>query len=125
MKNNKNNDSKLNPDCDKNITGKENWKDKEEAPIPITAKTNFSQEPIDESKKILSGILGIVIPGFGIHNFIYGYTLKGIIQVIFYVVGILTACLGIDIFLITGLIIWCIVESVLILTGEIKPAPKR
>jgi TM2 domain-containing membrane protein YozV len=35
-----------------------------------------------ESKRILAGILAIVIGGLGIHKFILGYTKEGIIQLI-------------------------------------------
>lgn len=40
-----------------------------------------------ENKKVLAGILGILLGGFGIHKFILGYNQEGIIQL---VVGLLT-----------------------------------
>jgi TM2 domain-containing membrane protein YozV len=33
-------------------------------------------------KKILAGILGIVVGGFGVHKFVLGYTTEGIIQIV-------------------------------------------
>ncbi len=35
-----------------------------------------------ENKKVLAGILGIFLGGFGIHKFILGYTKEGIIQIV-------------------------------------------
>lgn len=32
-------------------------------------------------KKVLAGILGIVLGGFGVHKFILGYTTEGLIQI--------------------------------------------
>jgi TM2 domain-containing membrane protein YozV len=36
----------------------------------------------EENKKIVSGIFGILLGGFGIHKFYLGYTKEGIIQFI-------------------------------------------
>lgn len=41
---------------------------------------NDAQQPQEESKRILCGILGILLGGFGIHKFVLGYTKEGIIQ---------------------------------------------
>ncbi len=35
-----------------------------------------------ESKRIIAGVLGIVLGSFGIHKFILGYTKEGIIQLV-------------------------------------------
>ncbi len=45
-----------------------------------------------ESKRVLAGILAIVIGSLGVHKFILGYTKEGIIQIIISIVscGILT-----------------------------------
>ena len=43
---------------------------------------NGSAVPNQESKRILAGILAIVIGSLGIHKFILGYTKEGIIQVV-------------------------------------------
>jgi TM2 domain-containing membrane protein YozV len=39
-------------------------------------------------KKLLAGILGIVLGGLGVHKFILGYTTEGIIMVVTYFVGL-------------------------------------
>ena len=58
--------------------------------------------------KMVAGLLGIFLGGFGVHNFYLGNTNKGIIQI---VVTILTCGIG-------G--IWGLIEGIMILTGSIK-----
>lgn len=41
-----------------------------------------------ESKKVLAGILAIVLGSFGVHKFILGYTTAGIIQLVLGCFGI-------------------------------------
>ena len=58
--------------------------------------------------KLVAGLLGIFLGGWGIHNFYLGYTTKGIIQII------LTVCscgLG---------SLWGFIEGILILCGNIN-----
>lgn len=54
-----------------------------------------------ENKKMLAGVLGIVLGGFGIHKFILGYTKEGIIQI---VITFVTCGIGSFIGLIEGII---------------------
>ncbi len=54
-----------------------------------------------ENKKILAGILAIVLGGFGIHKFILGYTQEWIIQI---VITVVTCGIGSIIGLIEGII---------------------
>lgn len=54
-----------------------------------------------ENKKVLAGILAIVLGGFGIHKFILGYTQEGIIQI---VITFVTCGIGSIIGLIEGII---------------------
>ena len=35
-----------------------------------------------ENKKVLAGVLAILLGGFGVHKFILGYTKEGIIQLV-------------------------------------------
>ncbi|MGJ8696023.1 MAG: TM2 domain-containing protein [Verrucomicrobiaceae bacterium] len=58
-------------------------------------------------KKILCGILGILLGTFGVHKFILGYTKEGIIMLI---VGLLT-CWNIPVMAVIGL-----VEGIIYLT---------
>jgi TM2 domain-containing membrane protein YozV len=52
-------------------------------------------------KKMIAGILGILVGGFGIHKFMLGYTTEGIIMI---VITIVTCGLGQIIGLIEGII---------------------
>ena len=41
-----------------------------------------NQQPQQDNKKVLAGVLGILFGSFGIHKFVLGYTKEGIIQLI-------------------------------------------
>lgn len=62
---------------------------------------NQSVNENKENKKLIAGILAIVIGTLGIHKFILGYTKEGIIQII---ISIVTCGLGGIIGLIEGII---------------------
>ena len=42
--------------------------------------SGYSQE--QKSKKLVAGLLGILLGGFGVHKFYLGYTKEGIIQIV-------------------------------------------
>jgi TM2 domain-containing membrane protein YozV len=52
-------------------------------------------------KKIVAGILGILVGGFGVHKFVLGYTTEGIIQI---AISLVTCGVGSLIGLIEGII---------------------
>src|SRR5919204_893223 len=52
-------------------------------------------------KKLVAGLCGILVGGFGIHKFILGYTTEGIIQI---VITLLTCGIGSIIGLVEGII---------------------
>ena len=63
---------------------------------------NDMQQPhVEESKRILCGVLGILLGGFGVHKFVLGYTLEGILQI---VITIVTCGIGSMVGLIEGII---------------------
>lgn len=62
---------------------------------------NDTQRPVEESKRILCGVLGILLGSLGIHKFVLGYTKEGIIQI---VISIVTCGLAGLIGLIEGII---------------------
>jgi len=65
-------------------------------------KENWNQATNNgENKKLVAGILGILIGGLGIHKFILGYTKEGIIQI---VLTFVTCGIGSFIGLIEGII---------------------
>ncbi len=69
---------------------------------------NGTSVPNQESKRVLAGILGILIGALGIHKFVLGYTKEGIIMLL---VTILTCGFG---GMITGII--GLIEGILYLT---------
>ena len=64
--------------------------------------------------KLVAGLLGLFLGGFGIHNFYLGFTSKGIIQLSLCFCGFFTCGL-------TSLVaeIWGFVEGIMILIGSI------
>ncbi|KRB59328.1 TM2 domain-containing protein [Flavobacterium sp. Root186] len=62
---------------------------------------NTPSEPKAENKKVVAGILGILLGGFGIHKFILGYTQEGIIQI---VITLVTCGIGSMIGFVEGII---------------------
>ena len=58
--------------------------------------------------RVIAGILGIFLGGWGVHNFYLGYTEKGVIQIF---VSLFTCGLG---------ALWGFIEGVLILVGNIN-----
>jgi len=69
-----------------------------------------------ENKKILAGILGIILGGLGIHKFILGYNKEGIILIALTVIGYATSCLGIGIILAFGAWAIGLIEGIIYLT---------
>ena len=61
----------------------------------------MSDKPPGAEKKIVAGILGILLGGLGIHKFYLGYTKEGIIQI---VITICTCGAGSILGLIEGII---------------------
>ena len=61
----------------------------------------MSDKPPGAEKKIVAGILGILLGGLGIHKFYLGYTKEGIIQI---VITVCTCGFGSILGLIEGII---------------------
>ena len=72
----------------------------------VCTNCGSSLRPPDAKSKLVAGLLGIFLGGFGVHRFYLGYTQIGVIQII---VTIVTCGLG---------SIWGLVEGILILTGS-------
>lgn len=60
-----------------------------------------------QKSKLVAGLLGIFLGGWGVHNFYLGYIGKAVAQIL------LTFCFGIG-------AIWGFIEGILILTGNIN-----
>ncbi len=71
----------------------------------------YSDKPPGAEKKLLAGILGIVLGGLGVHKFILGYTTEGIIMAVSYVVGFFLCGIPSIVMMIIG-----IVEGIIYLT---------
>ena len=61
----------------------------------------------EAKSKMVAGLLGIFLGGWGVHNFYLGYTGKAIAQIV------LSLCFGIG-------AIWGLIEGILILCGKIS-----
>jgi TM2 domain-containing membrane protein YozV len=64
----------------------------------------MSDKPAGSEKKIVAGILGILLGGLGIHKFILGYTKEGVIMLLVSILGTLLFGLGPIVMGIIGLI---------------------
>lgn len=65
------------------------------------------------NRKLIAGLLGILLGSLGIHRFYLGYTTIGVIQLVLCLAGILTCG-------ITSIVawIWGLVEGIMILMGK-------
>ncbi|GMN10406.1 hypothetical protein MTsPCn9_31280 [Croceitalea sp. MTPC9] len=70
----------------------------------------------NDNKKILAGILAIILGSLGVHKFILGYQKEGFILLGVTVVGMVLSCVGIGVFVVwaTGLI--GLIEGIIYLT---------
>jgi len=69
-----------------------------------------------DNKKILAGILAIVLGAFGVHKFILGYQKEGIILLVISVIGMVLTCVGVGVFLIWGTGLVGLIEGIIYLT---------
>ena len=93
----------------------------ENASVCVHCGTKFTA-PREPKSKLVAGLLGIFLGGFGVHNFYLGYNKKAIIQVSVSVACILLSCCTFGITLIgtLGIEVWGIVEGIMILCGKIN-----
>jgi TM2 domain-containing membrane protein YozV len=69
--------------------------------IDENKETNTNTSAPQENKKVIAGILAILLGGFGVHKFVMGYTKEGIIQII---ITLVTCGIGSLIGLVEGII---------------------
>lgn len=65
------------------------------APMPMQPMPNYTVKPAGADKKILAGIMGIVLGGLGIHKFVLGYQQEGIIMLsvnLLSIIGFMVSC---------------------------------
>lgn len=80
-----------------------------------------TQQPSQQENKskIVAALLAFFLGTFGVHNFYLGYTKKAVIQLVLTIVGILTSCIFVGVFIVIGVGIWALVEAVFLLIGKI------
>jgi TM2 domain-containing membrane protein YozV len=69
-----------------------------------------------DNKKILAGILGIVVGWAGVHKFVLGYQKEGIILLVISIVGFVLSCIGIGVFLVWATALVGLIEGIIYLT---------
>ena len=88
------------------------------APMPMQHTPNYGAKPEGADKKVLAGILGIVLGGLGIHKFVLGYQQEGIILIAVYavslIIAIVTCGIGTPLVLIPSII--GVIEGIIYLT---------
>ncbi len=72
--------------------------------------------PPAENKKMLAGILGIVLGGFGAHKFVLGYTQEGLILLGILLISFPLMCIVIGAFTMYIPIIIGLIEGIIYLT---------
>jgi TM2 domain-containing membrane protein YozV len=79
------------------------------------AKDAFNKASGD-NKKILAGILGIILGGLGVHKFILGYNKEGGILLGIWILGAILSCVGIGLLLIWIPGVIGLIEGIIYLT---------
>ncbi|WP_422090077.1 TM2 domain-containing protein [Tenacibaculum ovolyticum] len=77
---------------------------------------NGTPVPNQESKRVLAGVLAILLGGFGVHKFILGYTKEGVIMLGATLLCVVLMCVLIGAFLIYIPWIIGLVEGIIYLT---------
>lgn len=83
-------------------TGNESW--------------NQPTPPPSNDKKILAGILAIVLGSLGIHKFVLGYNQEGIILLVATIVGYILMCVVVGAFIVVATGIIGLIEGIIYLT---------
>lgn len=76
----------------------------------------FKSASSGDNKKILAGILGILLGWAGVHKFVLGYQKEGIIMLVLSVVGFVLTCIGIGVFLVWAVGLVGLIEGIIYIT---------
>lgn len=76
--------------------------------VKCGASLAAEQKNVGEKSKLVAGLLGIFLGGWGVHNFYLGFTKKAVIQLI---VSLVTCGIG---------SIWGLIDGIMILCGKIN-----
>ena len=97
-------------------------------PVPVAHETPLGYtpavSPIDMTakSKLVAGLLGIFLGGFGIHRFYLGYQNIGIAQLLLNLAGVVLipfTC-GLGVVACAAAWVWGLVDAILILTGSLR-----
>lgn len=80
-----------------------------------SAKETFNNNS-GNSKKVLVGVLGILLGAFGVHKFILGYNKEGSILLGVTIIGMVLSCVGIGILVVWATGIIGLIEGIIYLT---------
>lgn len=69
-----------------------------------------------ENKKVLIGVLAILLGAFGVHKFILGYQKEGIIMLAVTIIGFVLTCIGVGVFLVWAMGLIGLIEGIIYLT---------
>ena len=89
---------------------------KEEAKKTASEFSEGLKDVGGDNKKILAGILAIILGSFGVHKFILGYQKEGFILLGVTIVGFVLSCIGVGVFIVWITMIIGIVEGIIYLT---------
>lgn len=82
------------------------------------AANNAPTAATSSKSKVVAGLLAILLPWFGIHNFYLGKTGKAVAMLIMDIIGILTLFFLIGFLLLVVVGVWSFIEGILILTAK-------
>jgi len=68
---------------------------------PVPNQQMVDWKAMGADKKLVAGLCGILVGGFGVHKFVLGYTTEGVIQI---VITVLTCGMGSIVGLVEGII---------------------
>ena len=90
--------------------------------VKCGCKIISSSDQDSQKSSVTAGVLGILLGGFGVHNFYLGYTSKAVIQLSVSCVCILLACCtgGLSVIGSAGMGVWGLVEGIMILCKSIN-----
>lgn len=81
-----------------------------------SAKETFEEVAANDNKKVLAGILGIILGGLGVHKFVLGYNKEGAILLGIWLIGAVLSCVGIGLLLIWIPGVIGLIEGIIYLT---------
>lgn len=68
------------------------------------------------NKKVLTGVLAIILGQLGVHKFILGYNKEGAILLALWIIGVVLSCIGIGVLLLWALALIGLIEGIIYLT---------